>query len=906
MKCSCKNSTVEGGECNEAVATTANTPTRISEPTTRTPRGGAPHRPLRVTRGEAGRHGRRNYKAPQDRRSGTIRQLQLRRLISSHPLILPSLPTKVSCNNVNSFFVNIGKNLADDLIKSSQSARVCPSLTPPSTTSSFALIHTDPDEIITAIRSLKPHAATGGDGISSVVLKRYSNHLAPILSHIFNLCFEHGVFPSALKKAIIHPIFKSGDRSSPNNYRPIAVLPSLSKILERLINWRFLPYLENNNLISPNQFGFRRNISTSDALLRLTNTIVNHLNNNKKALAIFLDLAKAFDTVPIPALLNKLSLIGVRGAQHVFFRSYLSERLQMVKIGECLSDELEISYGVPQGSILGPILFLVFINDLCNISLTNGSIITYADDTVLLFDANTWIDIQVTAQTGFNTIHNWLLVVAAVKSLKPGKAPGIDNIHVDMLRADAPMSATLLFPLLTRIWEAGQVPAEWKQGLLVKVPKKGDPSRCDNWRGITLLPAAAKVLAKILLNRIAPKVAVTLRDEQAGFRPGRSCTDHTNTLRVLIEQCVEWQSELFLAFVDFEKAFDTVKWTALWSSLQRRGIPACIIQVIRSLYEGSTCRVVHEKELGAPIRISAGVKQGCLLSPLLFVILLDDVMRNVVAIPRGISWASGVLEDLDYADDIVLISPTLDLLQEKLAHLQEEARVMGLRINRRKTVDMRIKAKTSDALILDDQRLDSVDAFTYLGSTVTRQGGADEDIESRIKKAKAAFAQLKPVWDSNVLTRRIKISLFDSIVKSVLLFGCETWRVTKGLTNKLQVFVNKSLRSILRVFWPKTIRNEDLWKLCRQSPIGKEIAKRKWRWIGHTVRRGATNAATIAFDWRPPNGKRARGRPVQTWRRSVENELRAAGLSWSEAKSTAEDRRKWRTLVETLCTSGVP
>ncbi|CAG9133331.1 unnamed protein product [Plutella xylostella] len=125
-------------------------------------------------------------------------------------------------------------------------------------------------------------------------------------------------------------------------------------------------------------------------------------------------------------------------------------------------------------------------------------------------------------------------------------------------------------------------------------------------------------------------------------------------------------------------------------------------------------------------------------------------------------------------------------------------------------------------------------------------------------------------------------------------------------SGKFTALFKKKERSILRVFWPKTIRNEDLWKLCRQSPIGKEIAKRKWRWIGHTVRRGATNAATIAFDWRPPNGKRSRGRPVQTWRRSVENELRAAGLSWSEAKSTAEDRRKWRTLVETLCTSGVP
>lgn len=100
--------------------------------------------------------------------------------------------------------------------------------------------------------------------------------------------------------------------------------------------------------------------------------------------------------------------------------------------------------------------------------------------------------------------------------------------------------------------------------------------------------------------------------------------------------------------------------------------------------------------------------------------------------------------------------------------------------------------------------------FVYLGSELSCKGGADEDIENRIKKAKAAFAQLKAVWESNVLTRRVKLSLFESIVKSVLLFGCETWRVTKGLTNKLQVFVNKSLRSILRVFWPKTIRNEDL------------------------------------------------------------------------------------------------
>lgn len=143
-----------------------------------------------------------------------------------------------------------------------------------------------------------------------------------------------------------------------------------------------------------NKFGFRKNISTVDAVLKLTNNIVKNINSNKTTLAVFLDLAKAFDTVPIPILLTKLYLIGVRGTQHNLFESYLTGRSQMVKIGHHTSDELQISYGVPQGSILGPTLFLVFINDMCSIPLKNGTIITYADDTVLLFNDVSWANLQ--------------------------------------------------------------------------------------------------------------------------------------------------------------------------------------------------------------------------------------------------------------------------------------------------------------------------------------------------------------------------------------------------------------------------------------------------------------------------------------------------------------------------------
>ncbi|XP_037877206.1 uncharacterized protein LOC119630783 [Bombyx mori] len=164
----------------------------------------------------------------------------------------------------------------------------------------------------------------------------------------------------------------------------------------------------------------------------------------------------------------------------------------------------------------------------------------------------------------------------------------------------------------------------------------------------------------------------------------------------------------------------------MWTCLKQRGIPNKIIGIIQALYGGSTCGVVHDQVLGAPIEMTAGVKQGCLLSPLLFIMLLDDIMWEVVPTPRGIEWSENILEDLDYADDSV-----------------------------------------------DDTDFGSND-------------GSDEDIEIRNRKARGTFAQLKPVWESSVMTRRIKLILFDSIVKSVLLFGCETWRVTKTLTNRLQ------------------------------------------------------------------------------------------------------------------------
>lgn len=325
--------------------------------------------------------------------------------------LLKLLPTpEKSLDLVNTYFTSIGKELAAEVLASSGSreSQLLKNVPTTSSVDSFFMYPTDFFEVDKIILTLKTKSAPGIDSIPTIVLKNSHAVLSSMIAHICNLSISAGVFPAILKKAVVIPVYKGGGMETVSNYRPISLLSSISKIIEKVVNIRLTRFLDTRRLLADNQYGFRLGRNTEDAVASLSETITRSLDCGKRCLAIFLDLKKAFDTVSIPLLLLKLEDLGIRGTALEWFRDYLTNRSQFVKVADTSSSNLSISYGVPQGSTLGPTLFLVYANNLCKLELENGSVLAFADDTALVFRGNSWDDVQKSAEAGLKKVMKCL------------------------------------------------------------------------------------------------------------------------------------------------------------------------------------------------------------------------------------------------------------------------------------------------------------------------------------------------------------------------------------------------------------------------------------------------------------------------------------------------------------------
>lgn len=288
-------------------------------------------------------------------------------------------------NDFNNFFINLGPSLADKITSKGTHNEFMHKTSHNNSIFTFPVCEEELLNVATAC--LKPNKAAGYDDFKPGIIKHIIPLITKPLTHICNLSFNTGTFPDSLKIAKVIPIFKKGDADLYENYRPISLLSCFSKIIERLMFNRIFNFLNKYDILCNQQYGFRPHHSTELALADAVDKLYSSLDNNRSCLGVFLDLSKAFDTIDHTILLSKLQHYGIRGTTLNWIDSYISNRHQYISYKNTHSHLAEIQCGVPQGSILGPLLFIIYVNDICHVSEI-ANITLFADDTNIFFESN--------------------------------------------------------------------------------------------------------------------------------------------------------------------------------------------------------------------------------------------------------------------------------------------------------------------------------------------------------------------------------------------------------------------------------------------------------------------------------------------------------------------------------------
>ena len=342
------------------------------------------------------------------------------------------------CENFNDHFSSV----ADHIIKNHKSNASTEKLdiwvnSKLSTNDIFSYKCILPEEVLTELLKLDVHKSSGLDGISPSILKISAYVIYESLTHIYNLSLCTGTFPSKLKMARVTPLFKAGDSSNMNNYRPISVLPVLSKLFEKMVYSQIYEYLTKFNLIHANQSGFRSKHSCVTALTKIVDELLKEIDQGYYSGVLFLDFKKAFDMVNHAILVSKLQSYKLDNLALKWFDSYLSERSQKVVLNNYESNAQAVHYGIPQGSILGPLLFLLYINDL-PLYLDNSTSDLYADDTTIHCSSSSVSNINMKLNNDMKKIHDWcndndmVINTEKSKSMIVGSCHKLQNADSDL------------------------------------------------------------------------------------------------------------------------------------------------------------------------------------------------------------------------------------------------------------------------------------------------------------------------------------------------------------------------------------------------------------------------------------------------------------------------------------------
>ena len=520
-------------------------------------------------------------------------------------------------------------------------------------------------------------------------------------------------------------------------------------------------------------------------------------------------------------------------------------------------------------------------------------------------------------------------LMKALSKLKRGKAGGKTGILPELLIYGGAEVHDRLLQIMEDVWRSGEVVKDWKDAIIVPIPKKGDLRKCNNWRGISLLDIAGKVLARIMQERLQVIAEELLPDSQCGFRKGRGCTDMIFVARQLVEKCREHDDALFVLFVDLRKAYDSVPRPALWCVLEKNGVPPNMLSIIKSFHDNMQAEIRVGDTTTDKIKVLNGLRQGCTLAPSLFNLYFSAVMSAwraqcpeagmIVRYKHGRKLvgdrtAKSRLEcirvtESQFADDAAVYTTTREDFEHSTAKLVDTAASWGLTVSMEKTKGMAVGHHDNGSDTLPVQlaggQIEMVSDFTYLGSNITSDGEVKEDVKIRIGKAARAFGCLqRAVFQNRRLSVETKRKVYKAAVLSVLLYATEAWAIKAESLRRLTSFHNRCVRSIMGVTkyqqWKERITSRRL-----AAEFGMEVTmthllmKQRLRWLGHVARMEPFRLPKqLLFGElvkkRPSHGTKRR------WRDVAVSDMKAVdvGNDWFEL---AQDRRAWKAL----CTEGL-
>lgn len=458
----------------------------------------------------------------------------------------------------------------------------------------------------------------------------------------------------------------------------------------------------------------------------------------------------------------------------------------------------------------------------------------------------------------------------AIKLQKNGKATGPDQVHAETLKLLAEKDGRgldMLTSLFNYIYETGNIPEDWLKSTFITLPKKAQASQCDEYRMISLMSHVLKTFLRVIHTRIYKKCEGQMGDTQFGFRNGLGTREALFSLNVLTQRARDMNVKVYACFIDYKKAFDCIQHDKLAQILKSIGVNAEDLRFITNLYWNQTAEVRVDQRTTEQIKILRGVRQGCVLSPLLFNIYSERIFEEAIDQGLGIKINGVAISNLRFADDTVILAENMHQLQEIMNCIVHHSALHGLQINTTKT-KLLIFSKTAvrdEMLYVGGRPIDQVSSYKYLGALVNENNDPKSEVLSRIEQARCAFFAMKKLFTNKHLSLQLRIRLLRCYIFPVVTYGSECWTLSPSLDKRVQAFEMYLYRRILKISWIEKIPNDVvLERMSKERELLNSIKERKLQYIGHIMRGDRYHVLRLIIEGKI-EGKRSVGRRQNSW-----------------------------------------